>query len=378
MNFRSVAASHDERARPLAGDELIPEAIAQFTHAISINRPRLDVWPWLVQMGAGSRAGWYSYDALDNGGHPSATRLLPYLQQIRVGTLCPALPGQTDGFHVLAFDPGSSLVLGWRASDGSPTVTWTFVLEGAGNGATRLIVRCRASKQYPFFGLPPVIGNPLIRAAHFIMQRKQLIGIAYRAEQFDALLDRIMPEYDVVERHRVRIAAAPNVVLEAAQHVDLKQSLLIRGIIKLRAVAMRAHLDEPDRPHGLVAETTAMGWRPLGEIPGRELVMGAVTQPWLADVTFRPLEPDAFIAFADPGFAKIAWTLRADSADSDGAIFSSETRVATTDTSARLKFRRYWRRVRPGVVAIRWILLRLIKQAAEANQLQSLANGRTH
>jgi hypothetical protein len=75
---------------------------------------------------------------------------------------------------------------------------------------------------------------------------------------------------------------------------------------------------------------------------------------------------------------KIAWTLRADSACARGTIFTTETRTLATDRNARIKFRRYWRRVRPGVVAIRWILLRLLKQQAEANQLQSLAHGRSH
>jgi hypothetical protein len=374
---RSVAASRDERTRQLPGDELIPEPIDQLTHGISINRPRRDVWPWLAQMGAGTRGGWYSYDRLDNGGHPSATRVLPYLQQIRVGTLFPALPGRTDGFHVLAIDRDVSLVLGWRSPNGTPLVTWTFVLEDAANDTTRLITRSRASRQYPFFGLPPVIGNPVVRAVHFVMQRKQLLGIATRAEQYDALLDRVMPEYDILERHNIWVDATPDVALHAAQQVDLTHSSLIRTIVTLRAVAMGARQDEPDRPRGLIAETTSMGWRPLGEVPGRELVMGAVTQPWLADVTFTPLAPDAFMAFADADYVKIAWTLRVDGAHPHGTIFRTETRALATDRSARVKFRRYWRRVRPGVVAIRWILLRLLKQGAEANQLQSLAHGRT-
>jgi len=152
MILKSVAASDDERTRRLPGDELIPDPIGQLTHAITINRPRQDVWPWLVQMGAGTRGGWYSYDRLDNGGHPSATRVLPYLQQIRVGMLFPALPGRTDGFHVLALDSGVSLVLGFRAPDGSLMTTWTFVLGDAGNSTTRLITRSRASTKYPFLG----------------------------------------------------------------------------------------------------------------------------------------------------------------------------------------------------------------------------------
>ena len=80
MIFRSVRASHVERMKPLPGDEVIPQRIGCLTHAITIRGPRHDVWPWLAQMGAGSRAGWYSYDFLDNGRRRSAERIVPELQ----------------------------------------------------------------------------------------------------------------------------------------------------------------------------------------------------------------------------------------------------------------------------------------------------------
>jgi hypothetical protein len=37
-----------ERTRPLAGDQLIPEPIASFTHAVTIRCRRQDLWPWLA------------------------------------------------------------------------------------------------------------------------------------------------------------------------------------------------------------------------------------------------------------------------------------------------------------------------------------------
>jgi hypothetical protein len=67
---QSVRATAAERVRPLPGDDLIRDRIGSLTHAVSIARPPRDVWPWLAQMGAG-RAGWYSYDRLDNGGRQS-------------------------------------------------------------------------------------------------------------------------------------------------------------------------------------------------------------------------------------------------------------------------------------------------------------------
>jgi hypothetical protein len=158
------------------------------THAITIAGSPGAVWPWLVQMGAGTRAGWYSYDFLDNGRQASATRIVPELQHITVGTLFPALPGVTEGFVVLAFEPQRSLILGWPEPDGSPMVTWAFVLEQHTGSTTRLIVRVRAGQGYRFHGLPVWLSNPAIRLVHFVMQRKQLLGVARRVDASTAVL----------------------------------------------------------------------------------------------------------------------------------------------------------------------------------------------
>src|SRR5205823_14029244 len=69
-SLRRVNASRNERMRALAGDEWIPRPIGSLTNAITIKCSRQDLWPWLVQMGAG-RAGWYSYDFIDNGSRQS-------------------------------------------------------------------------------------------------------------------------------------------------------------------------------------------------------------------------------------------------------------------------------------------------------------------
>jgi len=181
--YRRVRASRLERTRVLPGDELIQNATASWTHAVTIARPRDEVWPWLVQMGAGSRAGWYSYDVIDNGRRPSANVIVPDLQAVSAGTLFPAIPGATDGFHALELARDHYLVLGWRpAADALPIMTWAFVLEERPNFLTRLIVRARGSRAYPFYGLPPWIGKPAIRFGHFLMQRKQLLTIAALVE----------------------------------------------------------------------------------------------------------------------------------------------------------------------------------------------------
>jgi hypothetical protein len=70
-------------------------------------------------------------------------------------------------------------------------------------------------------------------------------------------------------------------------------------------------------------------------------------------------------AFREPGYAKIAWSLRADPVGDDRSIFHTETRVSTTDREAREHFRRYWSFVAPGVALIRIAMLRPLKRDAE-------------
>src|SRR5260370_41062644 len=79
-----VRATPDERARTLAGDDLIPQPIGSVNHAITIRRPPHDAWPWLAQTGA-ARAGWHADDFMYTGGHPSAELLLPGAQKIHLG-----------------------------------------------------------------------------------------------------------------------------------------------------------------------------------------------------------------------------------------------------------------------------------------------------
>jgi hypothetical protein len=94
----------------------------------------------------------------------------------------PALPDKTDGFTLVAFEPDHFLILDFKALDGTRLVTWAFVLEPVDDGSTRLIVRSR--------GTSGAIGNRVLPLVHFIMERKQLLGIADRAERSHEALFR--------------------------------------------------------------------------------------------------------------------------------------------------------------------------------------------
>lgn len=184
-------------------------------------------------------------------------------------------------------------------------------------------------------------------------------------EECDPLLDHFMPDHEVAERHHVAVAAPASLTLAAAFDTDFEASRIARVIFRTRELVLGATPDAETRPRGLLAQTTSLGWRVLAERPGREVVVGAVTQPWLPNVVFRGLDPEAFRAFHEPDHVKIVWTLRADPVDASSSIFRTETRVMTTDTAARAKFRWYWARFSPGIILIRHAMLRLLKAEAE-------------
>jgi hypothetical protein len=118
----------------------------------------------------------------------------------------------------------------------------------------------------------------------------------------------------------------------------------------------------------------AIGWTILEEDPGREMVVGAVTQPWAPVVRFHGVPAPGFVRFAQPGFTKIAWSIAARPAKPGVAELVTETRVAATDPISRKRFRRYWFFVNPGIRLIRIVSLRLVKQELERRRVESRIN----
>jgi hypothetical protein len=181
-----------------------------------------------------------------------------------------------------------------------------------------------------------------------------------------SLIDRFMPTYEVAERHEIQVDAPVEHTFAAARGMDVNRSPLVRAVFAVRTLPSRLR-GAPARQSSapLLEETLALGWRILAETPGREVVVGAVTQPWRAEVKFRGVDPDAFAGFAEPGYAKIVWTLEALPLGPTSSRFRTQTRVSTTDPRARALFRRYWAALSPGIRLIRRESLKLVKGDAE-------------
>jgi len=181
----------------------------------------------------------------------------------------------------------------------------------------------------------------------------------------ESLLDRVMPMYEVNERHETNVAAPAATTFATVCELDFTGSPLVRALFRVRRMMLEGHDAEASTARISLPELQEMGWRVLAENPGREIVLGAVTQPWVANPRFHGVPTDDFVAFAEPGYVKIAWTLAVDPIGAETSLFRTETRVMTTDDEAHRRFRRYWVTFAPGIRLVRRALLRAVRTEAE-------------
>lgn len=161
----------------------------------------------------------------------------------------------------------------------------------------------------------------------------------------------MLPVYHHGERHTIRVAATPERALAAAREARLDDVPLVRVLFRLRG--LRA------APKGPVWDALlAEGFQPVGD----DTVV-LVGKPWSPKGGTRRVED--FVAFAEPGWAKMAMDLRA-VPDGDGSRLETETRVYLTDAFARRRFRAYWLVVRPFSGLVRRSWLKAAKRRAES------------
>jgi hypothetical protein len=171
------------------------------------------------------------------------------------------------------------------------------------------------------------------------------------------------------------VAAPAEVTFAAACEMDASKSRITRAIFKGRELALRWSVGNRSRKEKAVGRDAvakellesmkAIGWGVLAEIPGHEIVLGAVTRPWVPNPVFEAIRPEHFAGFKEPGYVKIAWMIRTDAVCATKCIARTETRATATEAVAPSKFRRYWSLFAPGIVLIRQILLGGVKREAE-------------
>jgi hypothetical protein len=188
-----------ELHRDLPGNGLIPEPTWTYTHAISIDAPASQVWPWIAQLGQ-EHGGFYSYERLENlvGCRIRNTdSIVEEWQHPRVGDTVRLHP-KAPPLHVAVVEPGRTLVLHGAAADVAPSATaprdparpsapagpdnlWSFHLFDDGPTRCRLVEHGRTVhgatlSERLFFG------TSLIEPIGFVMSREMLRAIRCRAE----------------------------------------------------------------------------------------------------------------------------------------------------------------------------------------------------
>lgn len=185
-----------ETEKNLPGDDLVPQAKLTATHAVTIQAPPSQVWPWLVQIGQG-RGGFYSYDFIENSmglDIHSTQGIMPQYQDLQAGDTVPLSP---DGFGipVAIIEPPRTLVLFGDSRQAGPgevvpvlkpgdylAARWGFYLFELEDGSTRLVERFSADwNQAPY---NTFFYRFFLEPGSFIMERKMLLGIKDRAETY--------------------------------------------------------------------------------------------------------------------------------------------------------------------------------------------------
>jgi hypothetical protein len=166
-------ATQAEIAAVMPGDTIISDPNFNATRAVTIEATPEQIWPWLVQMGY-RRAGFYSYDRLDNDGITSAVRLLPEFQQLAVGDSIPLT--SHDYVTVTAMEPGVSMLWEYVGDEPATVFTWAWMLDPVDDRHTRLVTRLR-------YRARGIRARLMLDLVEIVMMRKCLLGIQERAQR---------------------------------------------------------------------------------------------------------------------------------------------------------------------------------------------------
>ncbi len=138
-------------------------------HAIEIDAPPEEVWPWLAQLGQ-DRGGFYSYEWLENLAGcrmRNADRIHPEWQHREAGEKVMLHP--LNGLSVSRFEPGRVLALeGWGS----------FAVEPLAEGRSRVVCRGEPHESVLYAAYYVLF----IELPHFLMERRMLLGIKDRVE----------------------------------------------------------------------------------------------------------------------------------------------------------------------------------------------------
>jgi len=204
------------------------------------------------------------------------------------------------------------------------------------------------------------------------------------------LIDEILPEYDTTIIEHLVVDAPGDVVYQTARNMDFLQIhspavdalMFTRGLPERLARWLRRRPTPPSPPAMRLADMfdgsgdpdVLAGWSALGEIPGRELVFGAIGKVWQPNIEWRAVTAEEFRQFSQADFAKIAAGFSIRPYGRSRSLLSYEARTAGTDDAARRRFLRYWWLVRRFVHIVMRAAVVSIKESAERNAADSASD----
>ena len=164
------------------------------------------------------------------------------------------------------------------------------------------------------------------------------------------LLDTYLPNYLLREVNHIAVAASPEEAYRSACQFDMATIPWIRHLFQIRTI-----LDPGERIQQLTPRDSYQkgGFILLQERKDQELAVGAIGKIWNPSIRFEHVDPESFATFHNPGFGKVAWSIKCDSRLGGGALITIEVRIGATDAASSARMRGYFSFVGPFSRAIR-------------------------
>ena len=175
-------------------------------------------------------------------------------------------------------------------------------------------------------------------------------------------LHAVCPVPRLLQRDSIDVALCADHAWQILRHGDLARAPIARALFALRTL--------PSRLRGRPAAGSALsldqmessaeqpGFRILVDDPPREVVAGAIGKVWHLQIPFVHIDSaEAFTAFRDEGFIKVAWAVQVEPLGQSASRVTLEVRVDATDDASWQKFRKYFAVIGPASHFIRRSLL---------------------
>ncbi|MCP1106577.1 hypothetical protein M6G53_14415 [Serratia nevei] len=176
------------------------------------------------------------------------------------------------------------------------------------------------------------------------------------------LLNKYLEQYQFSERHAIVIAAPQARILAAVVAYDPKHDRFFRSMIALRELPGRLIPRRTPTPPPFGLHNFC-----LLEQDEAALVYGLIGRFWQAKYGLEQVaDGPAFLAFAQPGVAKLALGYAVAALPDGRCRLETETRIFCPDDASRRRFTPYWYTIRLVSGLIRRRMLRDIKTASEA------------